>query len=327
MKRPRILFMGSGEIAGPALRRLAEGDGGELVGVVTQPDRPRGRSPKPAPCPVMTLARSLGLNPLAPERVSAPDAIAALADLRPDVIVVAAYGQFLPPALLALSPKGAINLHPSLLPRYRGAAPVQWAIANGERETGVSIIYLTERMDAGDILLAESVFIGEDDTAVTLSARLADLGARLLVRALDLIAVGAVARRPQDERLATYAPKLKKEDGRIDWERPAVDIRNRIRGFQPWPGAFFHWPRKNMAVRVQAAEIEQGVGLPGTVLAADRAGPLVACGREALRLRVLQPEGRRPMEGAAFCAGYRPEPGERFSAPPRVSSSPGTDRR
>lgn len=311
----RIVFMGSGEVGCPALRALAGGAGGDqLVGVVTQPDRPAGRGRKPEPCPVGRIAKEIGAPVLTPERVREATAMAAIAAWRPDVIVVAAYGQFLPRALLDLPPRGAINIHPSLLPRYRGAAPIQWAIANGERVTGVSIIFLTEHMDAGDIIFSEPLEIRDDDTAVTLTPRLAELGARLLLRALDALRTGAPPRTPQDESLATFAPKLKKEDGRIDWRRPAVEIRNRIRGFQPWPGAFFEWPRRGLTVRVLSAAAEADVGgnAPGQVIAAGGGGLCVATGAGAVRLLELQPEGRRAMPAAAFCAGYKPEIGEVF---------------
>ncbi len=312
VKRMRVLFMGSGPLACPSLRIVAETPSIELAAVVTQPERPSGRRLQPAPCPVMALARSLGSRILAPEQVASPEWVSELAALNPDVIVVADYGQILPPALLALPPLGAVNVHPSRLPRYRGAAPVQWAIARGERETGVTIIYMNERMDAGDVILAETVPIADDDTAVTLSARLAELGAKLLIQALHLIGVGTAPRHPQDEAQATYARKLKKEDGWITWSLPAIEIRNRIRGFQPWPGAFFRWPRRGLLVHVHAAVVEQGGGEPGTVIAIDGNGPVVACGQDALRLVSVQPEGRRAMEGAAFCAGYHPAPGESF---------------
>ncbi len=309
----RIVFMGSGEVACPALRRLATGACGELVGVVTQPDRPRGRGRQPEACPARRAAAEAGIPVLTPDRVRDPAVVSEIAALRPDILVVAAYGQFLPRALLELPPLGAINVHPSLLPRYRGAAPIQWAIANGERETGVSIVFMTERMDAGDVIVSERVAIGDEDTALTLTPRLAEVGARLLAVALEAVRSGHPPRIPQDERLVTLAPKLTKEDGRIVWMRPAEQIRNRVRGFQPWPGAYFDWPRRGWTVRVTSSSVEPGDGPPGRVLTADARGPLVATGDGALRLTGLQPEGRRAMTGGAFCAGYRPEPGEQFA--------------
>ncbi len=308
----RILFLGSGEVACPALRRLAGGACGELVGVVTQPERPRGRGRHPELCPAGQVAKAAGAPLLTPERIRDPAVVAELAALRPDVIVVAAYGQFLPRALLAVPPLGAVNIHPSLLPRYRGAAPIQWTLANGETETGVSIVYMTERMDAGDIILAERMPIAPEDTAITLTPRLAELGARLLERALTLIADGKAPRTPQDESLATFAPKLTKEDGRIQWSRPAREILNRLRGFQPWPGAYFLWPRHNLTIAALRAAVEEANGAPGEILAVGAAGPLVGTGEGALRLKEVHPAGRRPMSGAAFCAGYRPAVGERF---------------
>jgi len=255
----------------------------------------------------------LSVPVLMPERVGAAPVLAELEALRPDLIVVAAYGQLLPSRLLALPPKGAINIHPSLLPRYRGAAPIQWAIARGERETGVTLFYLSEKMDAGDIIIAQSVPIADDDTALTLTPRLAAIGAQMLLRVLPWIEAGTAPRTPQDESQATYAPKLKKSDGQIAWTLAAADLRNRIRGFQPWPGVYFRWPRRGLTIRVSQADVEPGEGEPGEILSISGAGPLVACGRGALRLLALQPEGRRRMDGRSFCAGYRPEPGERFS--------------
>lgn len=306
----RIVFIGSGPVACPALRELAGRKNDSIVGVVTQPDRPSGRHRQLAACPVRQLAGALGLPVRAPEKLGDPAEIEAVKALDPELIVVADYGQFLKPALLDIPGKGAINIHPSLLPKYRGAAPVQWAVANGDTETGVTILYVTAKMDAGDIILQEKVPIRDEHTAATLTPLLAELGATLLIRAVELIRRGEAPRRPQDEALATFAPKLAKEDGRVDWTRPAEDLRNRLRGFTPWPGSFAEGAGKT--VRILAARVEPGAGGPGFVLECGPDGPLVACGENALRLIEVLPEGRKAMSGADYARGYRLAAGLRF---------------
>ncbi|MBU1693235.1 MAG: methionyl-tRNA formyltransferase [Verrucomicrobia bacterium] len=309
----RILYIGSGSLACPALRELATRPGDPVVAVVTQPDRPSGRHRMLTACPVKQLALRVGLPVRSPERVGDPAEIEALKALAPDLIVVADYGQFLKPALLALPPKGAINIHPSLLPRYRGAAPVQWAVANGETETGITILYVTDKMDAGDIILQEKVPIRDEHTAAMLTSLLAELGATLLVRAVELIRSGHVPRLPQDESLATLAPKLTKEDGRLDWSRPAEILRHRIRGFTPWPGCFTESPKgSGHLLRLLMARVEPVTGEPGLVLECGPDGPLIACGQKSLRLLEVQPEGRKPMSGADYVRGYRLQGGDRI---------------
>lgn len=317
----RILFLGSGSLACPALRELAARREDPIVAVVTPPDRPRGRHRVLAACPVKQLAVQLGLPVRTPEKIGDPAEMEALKALAPDLIVVADYGQLLKPALLAVPPEGAINIHPSLLPRYRGAAPVQWAVANGETETGVTILYVSEKMDAGDIILQERTPIREDHTTASLMPLLAELGATLLLRAVDLIRRGTAPRIPQDETLATLAPKLSKEDGRILWARPARQIFNRLRGFTPWPGCYTEIVRETgrHGLQVRAARVEPGEGIPGTILECGADGPLVACGENALRLLEVQPEGRKTMTGAEYGRGYRLRAGDRLgakSAPP-----------
>lgn len=306
----RIIFMGAGRLACPALKTLADRKADEIVAVVTQPDRPSGRRRQLSPCPARQVAEEHGLRVLTPERVSGPAMVEELRGLAPDLIVVADFGQFLKADVLAIPPKGTINIHPSLLPRYRGAAPIQWAVARGETETGVTIMYVDERMDAGGIILQEKAPIREEDTAETLEGLLAELGASLLVRAVEQIRDGTVERTVQDEALVTLAPKLKKEDGRIDWSLPAVELRNRVRGFQPWPGAFCEAPRgSGRILKVLRARVEQGSGEPGIVLEAGERGPLVACGAGALRLLEVQPEGGKSMAGDAYLRGHPLEKG------------------
>ena len=312
----RILFLGSGALACPAVEMLLGRHGDELVGVVTQPDRPRGRHLRAAACPVKALAAARAVPVFTPERASEPEWVRPFAALRPDLLVVAAYGQFLKPPLLDLAPLGAINIHPSLLPRYRGAAPIQWALARGETVTGVTILFVSEAMDAGDIILQEKHPVTDEDTAGTLEPRLAALGARLLGDALDLLAAGPVPRRRQDEAHVTLAPRLTKEDGRLEWTRPAAELRNRIRGFNPWPCCHTWIPcDPPHLLRVLAAAVEPGAGDPGAVIGVSRAGPLVATGDGALRLTRVQPEGGRVMDGGAFACGQRHLAGVRLGAP------------
>ncbi len=309
----RIVFMGSAELACPCLDTLLASAGDEVVGVVTQPDRPRGRSLRLGPCPVRARAAQRGIPVLTPERVNAPESVRAIRALAPDLAVVVAYGQILKPELLGIPPRGCVNLHASLLPKYRGAAPIQWAIARGETRTGVTTMFLNEAMDAGDIIAQVGETIREDDTAGTLQERLARLGADLLARTLDDIRGGRVRRTPQPPAEATFAPKLKKSDGRLDWSRPAVELSNRIRAFTPWPGCYCEFPgARPFLVRVLKARVEAGQGQLGEILSGAGDGPLVQTGALALRLLELQPEGRKPMSGAAFLCGHPLKAGEQL---------------
>ncbi len=307
----RIVFMGAGKLACAALRSLLEGRAGELAGVVTPPDRPSGRRQHLAPCPVRAFLAGRPVRVVTAEDVNAPPVLAQLREMHPDVVVVADFGQFLKPAVLAVPSKAIINIHPSLLPRYRGAAPIQWAIANGETETGVTILHVTEKMDAGDIILQEKVPIRNDDTALTIEPLLAELGATLLYRALASVREGTARRVPQDESRATFAPKLRKDDGRIDWPQAAEAIRNRVRGFQPWPGSACEVPDgSGHLLKVLRVGIERRSGLPGAILEWGGAGPLIACGEDALRLIEVQPEGKKPMPGASYVNGHKLKTGQ-----------------
>lgn len=306
--RMRVVFFGSAPIAFPSLDALLQDAGVELCTVVTQPDRPAGRHRRLTPCPVKSFALERGVPVCSPEKPA--DAIDSLRALRPDLFIVVAYGEYLPPRVLEIPRKGAINLHPSLLPAYRGAAPIQWAIANGEPGTGVTILRVSQQMDAGEILMQEEVPIDPDVTAADLEPLLAQKGAGLLMRVVGQIRNGTAVEVPQDDAAATVARKLTREDGRIDWHLPAETIRNRIRGFTPWPGCFCRTGLDDGANRLKVlrAAVEEGRGTPGTVLEQDeRKGPLVACGENALRLIEVQPPGGRPMSGAAWLRGHSPE--------------------
>lgn len=321
----RIVFMGSSEASATALRAILKSPLLKVVGVVTQPDRPSGRRQHFTPCPCKTYATLQALSPIiSPEKVNAPEVLAQIEALKPDVIVVVAFGQFLGKRLLMLPPHGCINGHFSLLPKYRGAAPVQAAIAAGEEVTGVTVMRMAEGMDDGDMLLKAIEPICSDDTAVTLMDRLAILGAVTMVKALKLMIKGELTREPQDETLATYAPKMQKNDGLIDWRLPAAVIERRIRAYDPWPGAFTFLPAHLVKpgfpgrLKVLQAEIlrqpmEGMAGVaPGTVFALAPIGPVVATGDRLMCLTAVQPDGSRRMDGRSFLNGHPMQPGNRL---------------
>lgn len=311
----RIVFFGSAAIGLPALEALCASGSHQVIAAVTQPDRPAGRHLRMTPCPVKAFAAARGMPVFSPEKVGEAEHVRTLAALRADLFAVAAYGQFIPKAVRDLPPSGIINLHPSLLPRWRGAAPIQRAVAGGDAETGVSIMHVIGKMDAGDIIIQRAVPIDPDDTACTLEPKLAGLGAQLLLEAVEQIRSGTARPRPQDEALVTEARKLTKEEGRIAWTLPADVLRNRIRGFQPWPGCYCDVPAPggaNQRLTVWRAAAEPGRGAPGEILDVSGAGPLVAAGEGALRLLNVQPAGKRPMDGAAYLRGHPLRPGIRL---------------
>lgn len=300
----RIIFMGSAELACPCLDRLLANPSDQVVGVVTQPDRPKGRALRMAPCAVRAHVAERGITVLTPENVNAPDSVAKLRALAPDLIVVVAYGQFLKADILNLPPRGNLNVHASLLPKYRGAAPIQWAVANGETETGVTTMFVNARMDAGDIIDRIAEPIRPEDTAGSLHDRLAQCGADLLARTIEALRQGSIRRRPQNEAAATFAPRIKKADGRMDWRLPAARLHSRVRGFNPWPGCFCELAPVGI-VRILKTQVEAGRSeASGIVLEAAGEGPLIQTGQDALRLLELQPEGRKVMSGAAFLRGH-----------------------
>jgi methionyl-tRNA formyltransferase len=296
----RVVFMGSPEFAVPTLELLLARH--QVVAVVTQPDRPRGRGRSVLPPPVKEVAVRAGVPVLQPARVKGNAALLEeLRALAPEVAVVVAYGRILPPELLALPPRGCINVHASLLPRYRGAAPIQWAIARGERETGVTIMQMDSGMDTGPMLLARRLPIGEQDTAATLAPRLAALGAAALGEVLERLRQGTLEPTPQDDALATTAPLLRKDDGRVDFARPALAVRDWIRAMDPWPGAFT--TLASAPLRLFAPRLVSGGGPAGTVMGADRDGLLIACGEGAIGVGELQLPGRKRMPARALLAG------------------------
>jgi methionyl-tRNA formyltransferase len=307
----RLIFMGTAAFALPSLRAVSEA-GHDIGLVITQPDRPAGRGQQVRPPPVKLVAQALHVPILQPATIRDPAVVTALRDARPEVIVVAAYGQLIPHSILELPPRGCLNVHASLLPKYRGPAPIPWAIMNRETVTGVTIMLIERRLDAGPILLQRAEPIRPDDTAGTLGDRLAALGATLLCQALDQVASGTATLTPQDERLATYAPKLGPEDTQLDWSRAADALAAQIRALAPEPGATTRFGGRRVKV-LEARPDPAGAVPPGTVLAIDRAqGVLVAAGAGALWLSRVQPESRRAMTGEEFARGYRVHPGSTF---------------
>jgi methionyl-tRNA formyltransferase len=310
----RCVFFGTAALAGSSLEALARQPWLTLAAVVTQPDRPRGRRLQFEASPVKTAALRLGLPVCQPAKCRAPEFIEALRALGPELIVVAAYGQILPPPLLDLPRLGCVNVHASLLPQYRGAAPIQWALLDGATRTGITIMRMDPGLDTGDILSQESLAIDPAETAPELHDRLAALGADLLVRTLPGFAEGRISGQPQPSAGASYARKIVKEDGQLDWALPATVLANRVRALQPWPGTFTYLPAAPhpLLLRVLRAMPEPAPGAgaaghPGTVIGADAAGVRVACGTGVLRLLELQREGGRPLAARDFLAG-RPMP-------------------
>ncbi len=308
VSRMRLVFLGTPAFAVPPLEALRRG-GHEIAAVVAQPDRPAGRGQALREPASKVWARGHGLPVLQPEKVRDGKLAAELSALRPDALVVAAYGRILGADLLRLAPLGSINVHGSLLPRWRGAAPIQWAVASGARETGVTIMQMDEGLDTGDILLQRTIPIGPDDTAESISARLAELGGEALLAALDGLGRGALVPVRQDPAQATMARILEREDGRIDWSRPATEIAARLRGFTPWPGAFTTLDGRLLKVLAASAEDLRGATAgPGSAFRIAGRGMAVVCGGgSALLVTRLQPEGRPPQDAVAFLNGLRRE--------------------
>ena len=307
-----LVFCGTPRFAVPTLERLVS-SGFEVRLVVTQPDKPRGRGLELAPSPVKSRALELGLPVVQPDKIKTNEEFRAqLSALHPEAIVVVGYGRIIPQWMIDLPRLGNINLHASLLPKYRGAAPIQWAIAMGETVTGVTTMRIDAGLDTGDILLQKEIPIAAEDTAETLARRLAAIGADLMVETLPGLAAGTVQPRPQEHSRATLAPILKREDGLIDFRRPADEIVNRLRGFQPWPGAYTGFRGKQL--HVWAANAAAATLAPGEIkVEGERL--LVGCGAEtALELLEVQPEGKKRMAARDFVHGYRPKAGERFFA-------------
>ncbi len=303
MPKPlRVVFMGSPAFAVPTLTRLLS-DGHTLALVVTQPDRPAGRGQALRPPPVKVAAERHGLPFLQPEKLNDPTVLSALANARPDVIAVIAFGQFLPRAVRELPPLGCVNVHASLLPKYRGAAPINWALITGEAETGVTVMRVEGGMDTGAMLLQRTIPIAPEDDAGTLHDRLADFGAAVLSDALRILARGEAVWTPQNDAEATQAPKIRDEDCRLDLTGDPALFVNRVRGLSPAPGAYFLW--RGRRLKVLRAEKRHEPGPPGTILRVEDQALVCGTGAGAVALVEVQPEGKRRMTGAEFARGQR----------------------
>jgi methionyl-tRNA formyltransferase len=313
----RIIMLGTGDFALPTFEHLIE-IGHDVVALVTQPDRPQGRKQELIPSEIKLRAAERRVIVEQPEDVNSPGSLVRIGDLKPDLLVTAAYGQILSGALLSIPRFGGINLHGSILPAYRGAAPVARAIQNGEVETGVTVIRMTPQIDAGGIVSIASTPIDPEETAGELEIRLAQLGAPLIAGAIAALADGAVTILPQDRSKVTKAPKLRKEDGLIDWSKPALSIHNLVRAMQPWPAAYTTWlPRSAPSIEpvrwiVHKSQVTQGQGDAGEVIDAAGDRLIVAAGSGAVALLTIQLAGKRPFTAAEFLRGHRVQPGDRM---------------
>ncbi len=311
----RLAFLGTPDFAAPSLEKLVE-SGHQVAGVWTQPDRPKGRGREMSVSPVKQCAVRLGLPVHQPEKIRAPEVVEAFRALAPAAMVVVGYGQIIPKSILAIPPLGIVNVHASLLPQYRGAAPIQWAIARGETRTGVTTMRIDEGLDTGDLLLEAGTAIGAEETAIELGGRLAAMGAALLVDTLIGLERGTIAPRKQDPALATYAPILKKEDGANDWSRPARVIHDRLRGFQPWPGAYTRFRGQTLHV-CRARPLGESLPGPFGALQVISRRLLANCGEgTVLELLEVQLEGRRRITAAEFVNGQRPSENETLGVEP-----------
>lgn len=320
----RLVMMGTGLFAEPTLEALLHSPH-QVVGLVTQPDRAVGAergSTRQTGRGMKTIAQERGVPVLQPESINTPEGVAALAELRPDLLVVAAYGQILAREVLAVPPQGGINVHASLLPKYRGAAPIAWAIYHGESQTGVTIIKMSVSLDAGDMLAQEAMDIGNEETAGEVEARLAPLGARLALQVIEQIQNGTVQGRKQDQSQVTKAPKLKKENGSIDWSRSAEQVCNQIRAMQPWPTAYTYWhrtgqePLRLIVARAKVSSVDAPPGCePGSILILNSPTISVATGgNTVVEIHELQPAGKRRMRAEEFLRGRKPQAGDRLGA-------------
>jgi methionyl-tRNA formyltransferase len=310
----KLVFCGTPAFAVPSLRALLADSYFQVAAVVTQPDRPRGRGKKTASSPVKDAALEAGVPVYQPEKIKSESSLDYFKRLMPDVVVIIAYGQIIPASLIAIPRLGWINLHGSLLPKYRGAAPINWAIINGEKVTGLTTMQIDPGLDTGPMLLKYQTGIGPDETTLDLYAQLAEAGAPLIVETLKKLDRGEIAPTPQDNSQASLAPPLKKEDGRIDWFLPAPKIYDRIRGLQPWPGAFTTFRGATCRIWGKPLEPLAAGGMPGIILPTQEDGLLVICGvSTVLHVEQVQIEGRNRISDREFMNGARIGPGERFA--------------
>jgi methionyl-tRNA formyltransferase len=308
----RIVFMGTPDFAVPSLEALLKSDD-RVVGIVTQPDRPKGRGQQLTSSPVKMIAEREHLPLLQPTKMKDPAFLAELSAWKPDLIAVAAFGRILPPAILSLPPRGCINVHGSLLPKYRGAGPIQWALINGETETGITTMLMDEGMDTGAMLLQARLAIAPEDTAGSLSPRLAELGGRLLVETLAQLKAGTLTPRAQDHSQATLAPLLKKEDGLVDWTSSATALANRIRGLTPWPGAQTYLKTDRWTICRASAVNERATLGPGQITALTKDAIHVATGEGVLAIHELQPANSRRMPAGQYLTGHQIHVGMQLS--------------
>jgi methionyl-tRNA formyltransferase len=306
-----IVFMGTPEIAAATLEQLVRGPD-PVVGVVTQPDRPSGRGQQTTRSPVRKFADNHGLPVVTPEKIRTPEFLETVKNWKPEIIVVVAYGRILPKAILELAPRGCVNVHYSLLPKYRGAAPAAWTIINGEQEGGVTTMKLVEKMDAGGIYLQEKIPLAPDETTGSLQAKLTPIGARLLLETIRRLKEGSLAPIEQDETRATLAPILNKEDGLIAWHRPAIEIERRVRGLDPWPGSFTQFDGKLLKVHRAKIISTELHGIPGEIVKADADGFWVTTASGVVELTEVQLENRKRLPGAEFIKGARIKVGDRL---------------
>lgn len=307
----RIIFMGTPQIAAATLEELLNGPD-IVIGVVTQPDSSAGRGQKTSVSPVRKLAEAHNIPVLAAEKIRTPEFLESLRNWRPDIIAVVAYGRILPKSILELAPEGCVNVHYSLLPKYRGAAPAAWTIINGETEAGVSTMKLVEKMDAGAIYLQEAIKLTGAETTGSLQTQLTPIGARLLRETLRRLKDRSLRATEQDESLATLAPILKKEDGLVNWHRSALEIERRIRGFDPWPGSYTYFSGKLLKIHRATIIDTERRGRPGEIIRADGAGFWIATASGVLSLEEVQQENKKRLPGVEFIKGARIKSGDRL---------------
>lgn len=306
----RVVYMGTPEFAVNALKSIID-DGYNVVGCYTQPDKMQGRSSKLIASPVKECAAAHGIPVFQPEKIRLEENVEELRSLAPDIIIVAAFGQILPLSILEMPKYGCINIHASLLPRYRGAAPIEWSVINGEKETGVTTMFMAEGLDTGDIIEEAVTEIGAKETAEELRSRLAELGAELILSTMKAVISGDFKRTPQDDSKSNYAVRLSKEMGKADWNLPAVKIERLIRGLRPWPVVYSSLSGRGL--KIYAADVVEDMsGEPGEIIEVGKKNFVVACGEGALRIRMVQPEGKKMMDAASFLNGNKLTVGMRF---------------
>jgi methionyl-tRNA formyltransferase len=306
-----VVFMGTPQIAADTLEQLCGGPD-PVVGIVTQPDRPAGRGQKATPSPVRKIADARGIPVVAPEKIRTPEFLDVLRAWQPMIIVIVAYGRILPKTILELAPHGCLNVHYSLLPKYRGAAPAAWTIINGETQGGVTTMRLVEKMDAGAIYLQDALSLAPDETTGSLQKKLTPIGARLLLETIHGLKQGTLTPREQDGAQATLAPILKKEDGLIDWRRSAVEIERRVRGFDPWPGSYTYLTGKLLKVHRAKVISSELAGSPGEIARADAGGFWVRTSSGVIALEEVQLENKKRLPGVEFIRGARIKAGDRL---------------